>query len=202
MHCGGRRAFLRCDEATYVHMPFICCTEKEIYARHVAAAATGNLSLADDSPLTHSIKYVAFTCPYGIPYFLTNAKYWLKQIIFEQMSCDWKEPSLLANYHRVDIFEIQTRQQEDLSVQVLSGAKVTRNVACFCEPTRIVFAHHSSSAFLTERRSLLFRIVFAEHCVYALITFFSSSLVGEPSDASPDFEVVTTSVESGVFRLL
>lgn len=64
--------------------------------------------------------------------------------------------------------------------------------------TPIVFAYHFSLTLFTERRSVLSRITVAEHCVFALMSFFSSALLGGAVDAAHDFEVVTALVESGV----
>lgn len=87
IHRGGCGAFLLCDKAKYVYMPFICCTEQEVYAHRVAAIVTDNLSLANDVPVTLSPDYVAFTSPYDTLHFLSNLDYWLTKILFEERFC-------------------------------------------------------------------------------------------------------------------
>lgn len=63
----------------------------------------------------------------------------------------------------------------------------------------IVVAYHSSLAFLTERCSLLFRIDVAENCLYTLIVFFLSALLGGQDDVANDFDGVPAPAESVVF---
>lgn len=70
------------------------------------------------------------------------------------------------------------------------------------EPKPILFACHSSLAFLTKLGSLLFCIAFADRCVYALTSFDSLPFLGEPNDAKHEFEGVTSLAESGVLFLL
>lgn len=63
-------------------------------------------------------------------------------------------------------------------------------------PTPIVFTYHSSSALLTESRSLIFCIAVADLYVYALLSFFLSAVLDGPSNATHDFEAATSLVES------
>lgn len=62
----------------------------------------------------------------------------------------------------------------------------------------IVLAYHSSLALLTDLRSLSFCIAVTDNYVQALISFFSSALLGGSVLSMHDYEVVTSLVEIGV----
>lgn len=60
------------------------------------------------------------------------------------------------------------------------------------------FAYHPALSLRSERRSLLFSIAVANHCVFTLVLLFSSAMVGEFVDYIHVFESATTLSESGV----
>lgn len=83
LHKGGRGAVLRSDDAIYVDMQFICCTEERFYARHLASIVKNNSNPFDAVPIAHSLHYVPFLRPYGTLHLLTNFEFWLKEMMFE-----------------------------------------------------------------------------------------------------------------------
>lgn len=62
-------------------------------------------------------------------------------------------------------------------------------------PTPLLFGHHSTLALRTESRSLLFRIVFVVHLVFALQLFSTSAIVSGPVDYIQVFEEATALAE-------
>lgn len=75
----------------------IHCTEEEIYARRVAAIISGDMSLAADSLVIHSLHYVAFTRAYDTIQILGNVDYCLKEILCDQRFCVRMGSTLLVN---------------------------------------------------------------------------------------------------------
>lgn len=63
--------------------------------------------------------------------------------------------------------------------------------------TLMVFANHSTLALRPEHRYVLFRISFAEHCVLALLSSFTSALVGSPVQYFHVFASAKAFAESG-----
>lgn len=55
------------------------------------------------------------------------------------------------------------------------------------------------SDLLKEGRCLLLRIAVGEHCVYVLLTFFSSTLIGGPVHRTWNFECATALAKSSIF---
>lgn len=81
----GYRGAVHCyDEASYVDMPFIHSTEKDVHANRSVQVKQNNLGLADNALTTHSLKYVVTSRLYDTLHFLTNFEYWSKEIQFEQ----------------------------------------------------------------------------------------------------------------------
>lgn len=65
-------------------------------------------------------------------------------------------------------------------------------------PTPTFSVYHSALALLKERRSLLFCIAVARHCVYGLLSFFPSALIGGRADRAWNFNGATTLVDMSV----
>lgn len=105
---------------------------------------------------------------------------------------------MFFNWHCIEIFAVPTRQREELFLQVPSLFSSLDGSRLWFALTQIVFTHHSSLGLLIEWHSLLLLIAFNEHFVYALMSFFSSALLGKPVDATHNFGGVTSLVESGV----
>lgn len=93
-------------------------------------------------------------------------------------------------------------QLEKLFVEAPSWLSSYRVSRLLFASAPIVFGSYSSLAVLTELRSLLFCIAVAEHSVYASMLLFLSLFLDGPSDATYDFDGVTSPVESGVLLLL
>lgn len=165
MHYEGRENVLRRVVETYVDMPFICCTEEEIYACLLTLIVRNGSGLTDAAPTTHSLEYVAFSGPYDSFYRLTNLDYWWEKIQFEQRYRVRYLTALFVNQHCVDFFAIPTRDREKLLDRLPSKWSDYEVSRLLLAPAPMVFAHRSTLAFLTERRSLLFLIAVARYGV-------------------------------------
>lgn len=64
------------------------------------------------------------------------------------------------------------------------------------------FAYHSILELCLQRRSLLFCIAVAEHCIFALPSFFTRALVAVPVEFIHVSEGINALAESGVLLLL
>lgn len=63
----------------------------------------------------------------------------------------------------------------------------------------MAFTLHCTLPLRAERHKLLFCIAFAEYCTFALLSFFTSALVGGPVEYFDAFEGAMALAESGVF---
>lgn len=149
------------------------------------------MDLADDAPATRSLYYVTLTHSYDTLHFLANFGYRFKEIFFEHRLCVRKRSKVLVNCPCANIFGVPTRLPKEVFIQVSSFWSSYDGSHLMFAPTPIVFIYHSSMALLTERRSFLIRIAVAENCVYALMSFFLSALLGRSVDATHVFDGVT-----------
>lgn len=69
-------------------MPFILCTEEELYALRLVPIIGAILTRRIMLPLLILLNYVAFTCPHDTIHFLTSFDYWFKETIFDERSDD------------------------------------------------------------------------------------------------------------------
>lgn len=83
------------------------------------------------------------------------------------------------------------------------GRGIIRGVDFLVEPTTMVSASHSTLELHAELGSLIFRIIFAEHCVFTLLSFvisasISGPLIGGLAEYYHVFENDTALTESGI----
>lgn len=154
------------------------------------------MSLIDDAPVFHFFEDVSFTHPCDTLHFLTNLDNWFKKIICEGWFCIRTGFKLFVDCHCADIFWNPTVRWKELFVQVASRWSSYEGGCLLFASTPSVSSYHSSLELLTERLSLLFCIAIAELCVYALMSFFLSALLGVLVDVTHDLKVDTTLAES------
>lgn len=78
------------------------------------------------------------------------------------------------------------------------GVPITKEVACWLNLRPLFFSYISPFVHRSERLSLLFLIVVAEHCVFALLSFFTFAPISGPVENSNLFEGATVLAESGI----
>lgn len=154
--------------------------------------------LTDAAPVTHSFEYISFPYPFDSVPLLTNIEYWWKEIQFEQRFCVRHHDALFFNCYCVDIFGIPTREREKFFVRLPLWWSDCEGSCLLVASTPKVLAYHFTLALCAERHRLFFSVVFAEHCVSALQSFFLSAVVGGPVEYFHTFEGATAVAESGV----
>lgn len=65
MHWGIHVTVIRHEVVTYVNMPFVRRTGEVAYASQLALAVQNSSDIADTTPVTYTLEYVAFPRPYG-----------------------------------------------------------------------------------------------------------------------------------------
>lgn len=96
----------------YVDMLIICCAQEEAYASRLFLIVQNGLQLDDTLLVAQSLEYVMLACRNGSLLLMTNFKYWLNKIQFEQSFCVRRHVTLFVNWQCVNIFAITIRDRE------------------------------------------------------------------------------------------
>lgn len=156
------------------------------------------LWLVVNALITSSSEYVAFSRSYDSLHLLTNFDYWFKEIQFEQRFRVGRNAALFGNRHCVDIFGIPIRVFEEFFGQVPSWWTDYDGSCLFLAPITMFLTYKFTLVNLKELRSLLFCIAVAQHCLYALLLFFTSALISAPFNHTRVLEGSTTLAEWGI----